>query len=323
VPLRYPAILAIAAALATAPVAAAQKPTPPAGFDQQILYHTQGIPALGEDLWEVTCPPGWVAINAGLERRDRDIVEQRQPRFLNARTVEFNYSSDASEGDRFVTVWVACTRANGAPKFTPLVIEGVVLPGVREAIDAECRRRTRALLGDHFVDLQPGQRRERAGFGAVVGPGTAHLASMHTTARGVRGTVVGGSTGGAYKVRAYCVADTVRLRGGGKGRVVLERKRASTVAPPGESVLRAGCGSGRIPLGPPGFDAPGTVLVLPARGLDGGGQLRVSNPTGMPQAVKIELNCTRGKLAGTRVTGVTVDTTTGPPVIGPATTGPN
>jgi hypothetical protein len=83
-------------------------------------------------------------------------------------------------------------------------------------------------------------------------------------------------------------------------------------------VLRANCGDGRIPLGPPGFAAPGTLFVLPAPGLDGGGQLRVSNPGGAPQAVTIELNCTRGELARTRVTGVTVDTTTGPLVIGPA-----
>jgi hypothetical protein len=318
VPFRCPAILAIAAALATAPVATAQKPTPPAGFDQQLLYHTQKIPPLGQDQFFVTCPAGWAAIGAGLERKDADIVEQVPVKFNGSTQAEFQYSNEHSSEDRLVTVWVACIRSKRSPKITPLVIKGAVLPGAAEAIDAECRRRTRALLGDHFIDIQPGQGRQRAGFGAIVGSGTAHVASMRTTARGVRGTIVGGATGGAYQVRAYCVAETVRLRGGGKGRVVLDRERAKAMAPPGESVLRADCGDGRIPLGPPGFAAPGTLFVLPAPGLDGGGQLRVSNPGGAPQAVTIELNCTRGELARTRVTGVTVDTTTGPLVIGPA-----
>jgi hypothetical protein len=313
------ALLLAAAAVGVPAIAQDPKPAAPAGFEQQFIYHSIKLPPKNAVRFSVTCPPGWTVQAGGLERDPATVwLPVSRVKAKSTRRWQFS-AADLSGKEQTVTVWVACIRPKGAkrpPRFKVVRKDGILV--VKQQISRPaalyCPPKYKPLggTGERYVDVDlPGPR--RVGVRAASAGDHPRITSAKPTRRGPDVTIRGGPSDTRATIDQGCYPDTFTTRRGGERAVTLDRNKIAIQAPPGASRVSADCGDGRIATGSSySFDADADVVAAPSPGPDGDARLWVSNETARTVRGSFFVTCARGEVVKTRVTGIQVDTTTGP-----------
>jgi hypothetical protein len=296
----------VAATLTLVTPGQAGKSGPAAGYVQQFLYHSVEVDPGKSGHILVKCPPGWIALDGGLESDPRMATLIKSVPETPATTWRFRVDLH-SEQPEVVTFWVECLKP--IPGFKPKAAKPrfvVTRVGRNKGLTVpiKCPKPLRpGGLADKYIELMPGGRK----VSAAGTNDTAEIVSARPTARGHVVKLRGGSSDTRVALGQVCLPEEYPPA---------QRVRVPVEAPPGDFRVSADCGPGRTPVGMSGFAFGRSVGAAPGPARDGDMQLRVANDTDKKVSGAMFVSCAKGKLKRTRLTGVTVDTEGGELTIG-------
>ncbi|MGB2873910.1 MAG: hypothetical protein WBB76_00380 [Gaiellaceae bacterium] len=286
---RWGIALVVATALVVVPSASPQVIRP------QTVFHTADLPSDAITAFSVTCPPGYLAVSAGVYTAAPGVTTlSTRPAGLRAYT--FRFGNPVTNHAQRVTVAVACRKIpalrSPAPylRVTPIKVRSLrVGPAGQKAPLLTCPRQTiPAGAGFDLAPPSPGKSSHHfTGSKLIIARQTQSLHDFSFTVR---------NDGKAARlVDLYGACLTVVRPSGAAGAQLQVKLTANAISvPPGGQIASRSCPSGWSSLATGYSLAPGLSLSGSAA-VSGGGRWSVASALAGPATAVLQLVC--GRLA--------------------------
>jgi hypothetical protein len=266
-----------------------------AAFSQVVLaptvYHSSTLPSNSITTFTVTCPPGHVAVSAGVSTAAPGVTTL-SIRPAGTRAFVFRFGNPSTNPDRTVTVAVACRKLRaGTPKpYLKLVrvrTKPVIVPVEgQKQVGVPCPKGTAPAGGG--VDLAPPNGKDFAGFSGSPLDLRQQSSSLKRVMFAMRNT---GSKPHPAVLYGSCVT-IVRPAGSAPGRLHVKVLTRTTPVQPGSHTIKRSCPAGWVSLATGYTLAPKLTLGASAA-IDGGGKWTIANAAGSQVLADVQLTCAR------------------------------
>jgi len=255
------------------------------------VYHSAALPSNSITTFTVTCPPGNLAVSAGVSTAAPG-VSTLSIRPTSARAFVFRFGNPSTNPDRTITVAVACRKLGAGKPYLKLVrlrTKPVIVPveGLKQVV-IPCPKGT--LLAGAGLDLTPPKGKGLAGFnGSPLELRSQSLGLKRLTFE-VRNA---DSKPHAAVLYGNCVT-IVRPSGSAPGWLQVEVLTRTTPVQPGSHTFKRSCPSGWVGLATGYTLAPKLTLGASAA-IARGGKWTIRNAAGSQVLADLQLTC--GRLA--------------------------
>jgi hypothetical protein len=254
------------------------------------VYHSAALPSDSITTFTVTCPPGHVALSAGVSTAAPGVTTL-SIRPAGARSFVFRFGNPSTNPDRSITVAVACRklRPGTAKPYLKLVAlkKPVIVPiEDQKQVVIQCPKGTAAAGGG--VDLVPPKGKDFVGFAGS----PLELRQQSSSLKRFTFTV-GNADSKPHPAVLYgnCVT-VVRPSGSAPGRLQVRLLTRTTPVQPGSHTIRRSCPAGWVSLATGYTLAPQLTLGASAA-IDGGGKWTIANASGSQVLADLQLACAR------------------------------
>ncbi len=255
------------------------------------VYHSASLPSDSLTVFKVTCPPGHVAVSAGVSTAAPGVTTL-SIRPAGARAFVFRFGNPSTNPDRTVTVAVACRKLRAGTakpylKLVPLRTKRVIVPveGQKQVV-IQCPKGTAAAGGG--VDLAPPKGKAFAGFAGSPLDLRQESSSVKRLAFAVRNA---DSKPHAAVLYGSCVT-IVRPSGSASGRLQVKVLTQTTPVQPGSHTTKRSCPAGWVSLATGYTLAPKLTLGASAA-IGDGGKWTIANAAGSQVLADLQLTCAR------------------------------
>jgi hypothetical protein len=277
--------LCAAVALAAAATASSQIVLAPT------VYHSAALPSDSITTFTVTCPPGHLAVSAGVSTAAPGATTL-SIRPAGARSFVFRFGNPSTNPDRTITVAVACRKlraGTGKPylKLVRLKTKPVIVPVEdQKQVVIQCPKGTVAAGGG--VDLAPPKGKHFAAFAGS----PLDLRRQSSTVKQLT-FLVGNAESKPHPAVFYgnCVT-VVRPPGSAPARLQVRVRTRTTPVQPGSHTIRRSCPAGWVSLATGYALAPHLTLGASAA-IGGGGKWTIANASGSQVLADLQLSCAR------------------------------
>jgi hypothetical protein len=257
------------------------------------VYHSAALPSDSITTFTVTCPPGHVAVSAGVSTAAPGVTTL-SIRPSGTRAFVFRFGNPATNPDRTVTVAVACRKLRAGPakpylKLVQVRTKPVVVPiEGQKQVAIPCPKGTAPAGGG--VDLAPPSGKDFAGFSGSPLDLRRQTSNLKRLTFAMRNT---GSKPHPAVLYGSCVT-IVRPAGAAPGRLQIKVLTRTTPMQPGSHTIKRSCPDGWVSLATGYTLAPKLTLGASAA-IGGGGKWTIANSAGSQVLADLQLTC--GRLA--------------------------
>jgi hypothetical protein len=254
------------------------------------VFHSAALPSDSITAFTVTCPPGYVAVSAGVSSAATGVTTL-SIRPAGARAYVFRFGNPSTNPDQTVTVAVACRKikAKGKAPFLKLVPlkRPVVVPAEgQKQIVIQCPKGTIPAGGG--VDLAPPKGKALAAFAGNPLQLRRQNSSLSRVTFAVRN---GGGKARPAVLYGNCVT-LVRPAGSAPGRLRVKVLTQTTPVQPGSQTVTRSCPSGWVALAT-GYTLAPKLSLGASAAIDGGGRWTIANAAGSEVLADLQLTCGR------------------------------
>ena len=266
-----------------------------AAFSQVVLaptiYHSAALPSDSITTFTVTCPPGHVAVSAGVSTAAPGVTTL-SIRPAGTRAFVFRFGNPSTNPDRTVTVAVACRklRAGTAKPYLKLVrikTKPVIVPvEEQKQVTIQCPKGTAPAGGG--VDLAPPNGKDFAGFSGSPLDVRGQSSNLKRFTFALRNT---GSKPHPAVLYGNCVT-IVRPAGSAPGSLQIRVLTRTTPVQPGSHTIKRSCPSGWVSLAT-GYTLAPKLKLGASAAIAGGGKWTIANAAGSQVLAGLQLTCAR------------------------------
>ena len=266
-----------------------------AAFSQVVLaptvYHSAALPSDSITTFTVTCPPGHVAVSAGVSTAAPGVTTL-SIRPAATRAFVFRFGNPSTNPDRTVTVAVACRKLSAATakpylKVVRVKTKPVIVPVEgQKQVTIQCPKGTAPAGGG--VDLAPPNGKDFAGFSGSPLDLRGQSSNLKRFTFALRNTASKPHPAVLY---GNCVT-IVRPAGSAPGRLQIRVLTRTTPVQPGSHTIKRSCPSGWVSLATGYTLAPKLTLGASAA-IAGGGKWTIANAAGSQVLADLQLTCAR------------------------------
>jgi len=252
------------------------------------VFATHGLPSNAITAFTVTCPPGFVAVGAGVSSPAPGTT-LLSIRPVGLRAYVFRIGNPATNPAQRVTVAVACRKLRvGGPalRVRPVKLKLVVKPGAQRTASLPCPQDTTPAGAG--TDIQPQRGKAAGGF-------AGNPLSVRTLTASLRGFAVTIRNSGHARRSAVLYGNCVTvLRPAGSEPAPLRVQVITFTDPfhPGLQRVMHPCPSGWFSIGA-GYALRSPVLRLEGAAIDGGARWWVRNTGDGAATARLQLACGR------------------------------
>jgi len=263
-----------------------------AGTEQGVLaptvLATHDLPSNAISGFTVSCPPGYVAVSAGVTKPGPgSTLLSVKP--AGPRGFVFRFGNPVTNDPTRVTVAVACRKLSGGPVFKITLVKNrfLVRPGGQNSVTITCPPKTTP-AGSGF-DLDPGRAKSVDGFGGPV-------LSVRTATASLRAFQfrVASAAKRTRAVTVYGNCLTVLLAPSvARAQLTTQISTYPTVIASGEHHFKHECRSGWSALGAGYALGSGSVRIDGAAAVTTGGRWSARNTGTAPLQARLQVICSK------------------------------
>jgi hypothetical protein len=258
----------------------------------QTVFHSANLPSNAITIFNVTCPPGYVAVSAGVSNAAPGITTL-SIRPVGLRTYAFRFGNPVTNQRQRVTVAVACrrirVRRGTTPylKLKPLKLRPFqVKPESQKTASLTCPSGT-VPAGAGF-DLDPARSKALGRFSGT----TLSIRHQTVTLHGAA-VILRNSGARARPVALYATCLTVvRQQGASSERLLVKIFTETRPIRPGSQVVKRSCPRGWTALST-GFAVPSRIAMDGSAALGRVGKWSLTNRADSPAVADLQLVCGR------------------------------
>lgn len=252
------------------------------------VFATHELPSNAITGFTVTCPPGYVAVSAGVTRPGPgSTLLSVKP--AGPRAFVFRFGNPVTSDATRVTVALACRKLSGGPVFRLTLVKNrfFVRPGSQKSVTITCPPKTTP-AGSGY-DLDPGRAKSVEGFGGPV-------LSVRTATASLRALQfrVASAAQRTRAVTVYGNCLTVLLAPSvARAQLTTKISTYTNVIAPGEHQFKHDCPRGWSALGTGYALGSGSARVDGAAAVTTGGRWSVRNTGTAPLQARLQVICAK------------------------------
>jgi len=258
----------------------------------QTVFHTAGLPSNAITGFNVTCPPGSVAVSGGVSSVAPGVTTL-SIRPFGVRTYAFRFGNPVTNPHQRVTVAVSCRRIRVRVGTTPyLKLKSLKLrpftvkPASQKAASLSCPPGT-VPAGTGF-ELDPTRAKAVGRFSGTTLSVRRQMQTLHSVAFILRNR---GSRARPVALYVTCLT-VVRPRGASSERLIVKIVTDTTPVHPGTQAVKHACPSGWTALAT-GFAIPGSIAMDGSAAIGRAGKWSLSNRADSTALADLQLLCGR------------------------------